>query len=334
MRISGGLARAGLIGLLGITAIHAEGNVKKLNKANLAKARDFITSQARPLEQALCRLRFENGSKEAVLEELSAFQNADGGFGKALEPDLRAPESSVLATLRALQALVALKTSPDHPMVRRAMEYLTATFDEKKAVWRIIPPTAAAHPHAPWWNQEPLGQVFGGFLIFPRAEVLGYLFEFDPPSFPMERRLQVLRALLQAVEANADPASAGAVDSCARLYETGQLPTEYRQGLYEKLAPLVPRAVEQDAAKWKQYCLKPTWLVRTPDSRFFPLLADSVERNLDYEIDNQSADGSWSPNWSWYGSYPDVWPVAEKEWRGILTIQTLETLHAFGRIEE
>jgi hypothetical protein len=307
--------------------------VKKLSKANLAKSREFIMREGRPLEQALYRFRFEDGSRDAVRAALAGFQNEDGGFGKALEPDLRAPESSVLATIRALQALTALKTLPDHPMIGRAMAYLTSSFDETKAVWRIIPPTTGAQAHAPWWNQEQLDQVFGGFLILPRAEVLGYLFTFDPPSFSPGRRLNVLKALMDTLENPAGPVSGMFVDSCARLYETGQLPVEYRDRLYRKLAPLVPGAVEQNAEKWKQYCLKPIWLVRTPESPFFQLIADSVERNLDYEIDNQSADGSWSPNWSWYGAYPDVWPVAEKEWRGVLTIQTLEALQAFGRIE-
>jgi len=333
MRISRRLALVGLFVMFGFVEIHAEGTVKKLSKANLAKAREFVMREARPLEQALFRLRFEGGSPDAVRTALQDFQNKDGGFGKALEPDLRAPESSVLATIRALQLLSALRTPPEHPMIRQAMAYLTSTFDQAKLVWRIIPTTAGTHPHAPWWNQEQLDQVFGGFLILPRAEVLGYLFAFDPPSFPAARRVEVFNALLDALENAAAPPSGGFVDSCVRLCETEQVPALYKERLYQKLVPLVPKAVEQDPEKWKQYCLKPTWLVRTPESPFFRLIADSVERNLDYEVESQSADGSWSPNWSWYGGYPEVWPTAEKEWRGVLTVQTLEALQAFERIE-
>src|SRR5512143_2702900 len=129
MRISWTLVLAGLVAMAGWTAIQAEGNVKKLSKANLAKSRDFIMREARPLEQAVYRFRFEGGSADAVLAALEHFRNPDGGFGKALEPDLRAPESSVLATMRALQALTALKTPADHPMVKRTMGYLSANFD-------------------------------------------------------------------------------------------------------------------------------------------------------------------------------------------------------------
>jgi len=50
------LVLAVLVGVSNLTTIHAEGNVKKLSKANLAKSRDFIMREARPLEQALYRL--------------------------------------------------------------------------------------------------------------------------------------------------------------------------------------------------------------------------------------------------------------------------------------
>jgi len=309
------------------------GNVKQLSKANLGKAREFIMKQGRPLEQALYRLRFEGGSADAVRAALQDYQNPDGGFGKALEPDLRSPESSVLATLRAFQALTAVKTPPDHPMIKKAMVYLASTFDESKGVWRIIPPAAGKYPHAPWWNQEQLEQAFGGFQVLPRAELLGYLFLFDPPSFPMDRRLNLVKAVAESLENVSDAQAGLAVDSCARLYETGRVPAEYSNRIYRKLVQLVPRAVEQDPEKWKQYCLKPAWLVRTPESPFLPVIASAVERNLDYEIDNQSEDGSWLPNWNWYGAFPEAWPAAEKEWRSVLTIQTLETLQAFGRVE-
>ncbi len=334
MKISCTLALAGLIVTFCLPPLYAEGNLKKLSKANLGKAREFIMTQGRPLEQAVYRFRFENGSADAVRAALEKFQNPDGGFGKALEPDMRAPESSVLATIRALQALSALKTPASDPMVRQAMAYLASTFNETTGVWRIIPPTAAPHPHAPWWNQEQLDQAFGDFLIFPRAEVLAYLFMFDPPSFPLGRRLTVLKDLLDKFEKSDNPSAAGAVESCARLYETVQVPAEDKDRLYQKLVLFIPRAVEHDAEKWKQYCMKPTWLIRTPESPFLHLIAASVERNLDHEIDNQAADGSWTPNWTWYGAYPETWPIAEKEWRSILTMQTLETLQAFDRIDE
>jgi len=311
---------------------HGKREEKMLSSERAAQARQFIMSQARPLDRALYQLQFEGGSPEAVLAELEAYQNPDGGFGKALEPDLRAPESSVVATLQAFRVFLTLKTPPDHPMVRQALAFLAASFDDSTATWRIVPPTTDAHPHAPWWNQTTLDKVFGGGRINPRAEVLANLWAFAPSPFPLDRRLAVTRDLLSALESAAPPEAVGGIEGGARLYESHALPAELQDRLYASLVRLIPATVEQDPAKWPQYCLKPLWLVRTPQSPFAPLLAESVERNLDYEIEHQSADGSWRPHWSWQGSYPETWPVAEREWSGALTVQTLETLRAFGRL--
>ena len=62
-------------------------------------------------------------------------------------------------------------------------------------------------------------------------------------------------------------------------------------------------------------------------------LSKEVELNLNYEIEHQHEDGSWLPNWSWGGNYPDFWPQAKREWQGILTLMRLKQLQAFGRLE-
>jgi hypothetical protein len=43
-----------------------------------------------------------------VLNAVRAYCNPDGGFGHALEPDVRAPQSEPTATLRALDTLIEL----------------------------------------------------------------------------------------------------------------------------------------------------------------------------------------------------------------------------------
>ena len=71
---------------------------KILSRERFDQAALFLKTQARPLERALFELWFEGASSKAVLNALACFQNADGGFGCALEPDMRAPQSSALAT--------------------------------------------------------------------------------------------------------------------------------------------------------------------------------------------------------------------------------------------
>ena len=59
----------------------------------------------------------------------------------------------------------------------------------------------------------------------------------------------------------------------------------------------------------------------------------ALQRNLDWEIEHQEADGSWRPNWDWGGAFPEAWAQAERWWRGDVTLRTLRMLRAYGRID-
>ena len=73
----------------------------------LIKGKDFIWNNARSLERAIFARRFCAGSGKRILEILRNDQNPDGGFGHALEPDLRAPDSQPLFVEFALRTLYA-----------------------------------------------------------------------------------------------------------------------------------------------------------------------------------------------------------------------------------
>ncbi len=118
-----------------------------------------------------------------------------------------------------------------------------------------------------------------------------------------------------------------------RLVQTSALPEPLRSWLLLRLAPVVDRVVAKEPSAWAQYGLKPLWVAEFPDSPFAGQLAGAIERNLDYEIEHQGADGAWAPSWTWFGQYDETWPQAEREWKGVLTIKTLLQLRSFGRLE-
>jgi hypothetical protein len=84
---------------------------------DLDRILDFITSNARLLDRRRAELAVGDGDPEAALTVLAGYRNADGGFGWALEPDLRAPASQPVAALHAFEVLeeVAPVTSPLAP---------------------------------------------------------------------------------------------------------------------------------------------------------------------------------------------------------------------------
>jgi hypothetical protein len=307
--------------------------VKMLNHKAQARAKAFVQRYARPLEQRIYACSFEQGSKELIFEALAAFQNPDGGFGNALEPDLRLPDSSVLATTVGLQVLREFNAPADHPLVCGAMTYLLQRYDPAARVWPIIPPNTDNAPHAPWWTYgENVAESWGGFLLNPRVEVVGYLVDYAPSGTPAWLTATLVEAAVAYLDENAEKIGMFDLLCYDRLIKTRALPEDKRAALIAKLTPLVDKLVVKDSVEWEKYNLMPLELVNSPDSPFAGVLADAVAQNLDFEIAHQGDDGAWHPKWLWYGLYPDTWPTAEREWAGVITLRTLKTLRNFGRL--
>lgn len=312
--------------------------MKQLSREAFDRARDFIKTQARPLDRALFEYRFEGASVDLVVTELAHFQNDDGGFGHALEPDLRTPTSSALATEVALRTLEELGCASDHPMVVDAVRFFLETIDPRTKVWRVIPPDANAHPHAPWWHDEDgsLARTFDDFLIIPRASVVGLLQHYAA-LVPADWLAELTEHTVATLETIKDGAFGGGGDSlryAMRLVETKALPQSYKDRLVSRLCRLSLKFVSCDPQEWGGYVATPLKVAPTPDALVADVLRDGLEKHLDYQIDRQTPEGAWEPTWTWGDFYPDIWEQTRREWRGALTLEVLTSLQAFGRIEE
>lgn len=300
----------------------------KLSPRAMNAAREFVMKSARPLDRESWRFHLEDGTEDAVWDELSRFQNDDGGFGRALEPDLRAAESSVLATLSALDVAMELG-DPSHELVTDAVAYLVAVFDDDRGVWRFLPEELKPAPHAPWWDQESLEETFDGFVVNPRAKVLAHLIWADrPESAGIVDR--VLLPMIDVVDRLDAPLSVNDLE-CIRILGM-RLGGEQGASLLDRYGDLAEASVERDPAAWAGYVVRPLDVVTDPSEALHRRLSDLVDAHLDFEIERQSADGSWKPTWSWFGHHPDAWPTAERDWSGHLTLGTVRTLARFDRI--
>ncbi|MGA1197470.1 MAG: WD40/YVTN/BNR-like repeat-containing protein, partial [Candidatus Latescibacterota bacterium] len=78
-------------------------------------------------------------------------QHHNGGFGHALEPDIRCPNSQPVPVEHALKILDTVGF--DAQIAQSACDYLlTITTSEGGVPW--IMPSAHAYPRAPWWNAQ------------------------------------------------------------------------------------------------------------------------------------------------------------------------------------
>ncbi len=304
---------------------------RMLSKEAFGASRRFIEGNARPLEIARLHHHFDGTSHELAMAALMEFRNADGGFGHALEPDLRAMESSALCTSIAFQVFRSIRALPDDGLVSPSISFLLNTLDRETGHWRIIPQSTAESPRAPWWNQENRENVFDGFSLNPTAEILGYLYDCqrhvprDVISLVSDGVISHLSGL-ERIEMHE-------LLCCLRLVQTETLPGNTRALIQRKLSHLIHGTVACDPTQWDGYSLRPLQVADDPASAFMTGIEDAVATNIDYEISSQNEDGSWTPTWSWSDAYPDEWEKARLEWSGIITLEKLLILKRFNRIE-
>jgi len=306
--------------------------VLTLTQQAFRQARSYIYEQGRALDARLFDFHFADGSAQSVLSELARYQNDDGGFGHGLEPDVRTPASSAVATQQAFDMVRAVGADASEPLVQRAVRYLLDTFDDDRGVWPIVPPQVEDAPHAPWWTYANSAENFGGFLVNPRAALVGHLHSYAAlvPS-------DLLDDLRHTVVTHLDPMpdEMGMFDFFCylTLAEAENMPAADRARVVAKLKRAAPRSVEMDPSRWDAYVLMPLDVAPAPDALLADAIpSDAIQANLDRLIDTQLADGSWPIPWSWSVIDEDAWAQAEREWKGHLAVAHLCTLRAFDRL--
>lgn len=302
-----------------------------LTNDSFLKVRTYLSENGRTLDWNLFLFHFESGSAEPVLSELSKFQNADGGF-RLLEPDLTTDTSSAITSTLGFQILREVSAQSGNPVVQRGIKYFLDTLDSEKLVWPIIPPETNDAPHAPWWDYPKSAEIFENFLANPRAEVLGYLWEYSD-LVPQDSLQSLSAALSDHLKTLPEKLDMNDTICFTRLIESPNLPEELRDTVIEKLIAAVPSSVDTDPADWLTHSLKPLWTCPSPESTLSEMLSEDLDKNLDFEIENQSPDGFWKPAWSWAGLFPEAWEHARAEWQSILTLNTLKSLYRYNRIE-
>ncbi|GAA1414544.1 hypothetical protein GCM10009662_61150 [Catellatospora coxensis] len=288
--------------------------------------------QGRPLDRARLRFHFESGPARVVLDELVSYQNDDGGFGHALEPDLRTPVSSAVATWCACTVLHEIGAGVDEPLVRLAVGYLVDTYDAAERRWWIVPPETEDSPRAPWWTYADIGRTFDGCLLNPTAGLAGALWEYRelvPPALLAD----LTEAVLTRLEGGVDGLSRSDLTAAELFAGARNLPDAARLRALDAMRRAAARLVENRPEAWTEYLLQPLDVAHTPDSPLSPAVdRSSIAANLDYLLDRQLPDGSWPLTWSWAEVDADAWLLAERDAKGIVAVDRLLTLRAYGRL--
>src|SRR5829696_3537084 len=283
---------------------------------NVDAAERFIHADARLLDRHRAAVLLHGAPVTPVLDALRAYRNPDGGFGHALEPDVRGPESEPVSTAHALAVLAEVGALGD-PMVGDAAAWV-ATISEPDGGVPFMLPAAAAHPYAPFFGTPRPG---GSFMTFAIA---GTLLEAGLREPWLERASEWCWAALERPDALHAYGIKFALEFLDRVpdHERAEAAIERMRARLEPDGS-VPVSGGQEGER-----LTPLVLSERKDGRSRALFtAAQVEADLDRVERGQQEDGGWTFDhlaWS---------PGQTVESRGIVTLWALSTLHAHGRLE-
>lgn len=300
-----------------------------LSREGFDRASDYVRRNARPLDVALLDLALESEDphrRAAVTEALAPFQNSDGGFGHGIEPDFHTPASTAMATSMGFDVLRQANANSKHPLVVSGMKYLLETLDQERWVWPIINKNVDLAPHAPWWNfSAELAADWNQFRFNPTAELVSCCYEHNTlvPAAVLD---SLTSTLIKSLNDAGTLTSYYDLRCCLHLRDTPSIPQRLQETLDEivlssaaKLAPDNPHANYFE-------------LVPRREAFLATAVATPLESQFARAIESQSADGSWGPWWDWSEVSKSAWQIAEHQWRGIITRQTIETFVAHHRI--
>ncbi len=283
----------------------------------LDRARDFLWRNARLLERRLFEARFEGGPRGPLVDSLRAYRNPDGGYGHALEPDLRGPDSHPIHSDFALRTLDEAGAR-DASLLKPLADRLARLAGPDGRVPPIFP-SALEYPHAKHWDSET--------ALLPSWN----------PTFAIAGRLHaygIHHPWLDVVTENAFEAltlrSLGDAHVIqAALVFLANVPDRVRaDALFDGVAAQI------EGSDWfvmetpvTRYGLTPLDFAPTPIAPArHHFSRECIEAHLDDLVARQQHDGGWPIFWDPPG------PAATSEWRGRWTIDALAVLQAYGRI--
>lgn len=296
--------------------------------STLEKARSFIYRNARPLDFARWQYHFENGSRDAVLNALSAYQNEDGGFGHALEADSFNPHSCPIQTWTATEILrEAGMTDRKNSIIQNILRYLESgeDFDSSQKQWLNTVPSNNAFPCAAWWKYDDRSG--GSFQYNPTACLAGFAIRYaETDSKLYQLSCEIAKEAVEWFCAKV-PFQEMHVTGCfIRLYEycveAGVQMFDMERFLC-RLKEQVNCNICADTEKWKTgYCAFPSQFIVSKRSPFYADNADVAAAECRHIKENQLPDGSFIVPWQWCTDDKE-YEIAANWWKGDILIKRL-----------
>ena len=287
-----------------------------MDAPDLEAAARFLAASGRVVDRRRFGRLFAGGDAAPVRDAVAAYRNRDGGLGHGLEPDGRAPASQPAAIELGLRILDEADAW-DPQLAAGACDWLQANAPaEGGAVFAEA--TIVGWPRAPWWVPEP-----GRPAALPSTGQIAGTLHARGVSHPwLDRATELLWSRIDELTAP------GPYDLLGVIGFLDHVPDRPRaERALEQVAPMLLDVVALDPdAPGETH--SPLDFAPRPGSLARGVFGDRVIRaHLDHLAAGQRDDGGWTFNWP-------VWsPAAEQDWRGYLTVTSLQILRDNGRLD-
>ena len=302
-----------------------------MNKAEFMQIKNWLLRNARTLESARFAYLFETIDVIHVIDTLKAYQNDDGGFGHGLESDFISPESSPMQCWTALEIIEEIGYENAPEITDNLIKYLVNDAPMEDGKWLSKVPSNNFAPHASWWHYTDEDKLWG---YNPTAALAGFILKYtEKASKEHDMALKIAQKAIKTF-LSTEITEMHELRSFVELhkYLSCENPCDNFLKLSDKLKKAILNVVEQDENKWfSSYCVRPSQFIVGPDDLAYSVLKPLFDKELKMIMKQRNDEGVWDITWNW-GQYPDEFPIAKKNWQGVLVISYLKLLKAFGKL--
>jgi hypothetical protein len=286
--------------------------------ADIEAATRFIHTSGRLLERHRLAHLLHGGDPEPVLRTLRAYRNDDGGFGNAIEPDMRAPDSQPVGIHTAMEILHEVGATDD-PMIAPAADWLGSITRPDGGVPFCLP-SVLDHPRNPIWQPADSSSIIQTAANAAALHRLGVRHPWlDGASDHVWRWLDALD--LEHVE----PTPGTGYEVRFAVVFLNAVPDAARaEAALGALAPgLLASGLVATEPGDTGDVQTPLDLAPEPGDRARRMFDQStIDGHVQALADAQHEDGGWMFGW-------DQWSEAATiEWRGVLTVNAVRVLRA------
>ena len=297
-------------------------------------AKKFILKNSRPLDMARWNYLFENGSKEDVASVLKTYQNDDGGFANALEPDCWNINSTPLQTWVATQIIKEINLDDkNHPIIKGILDYLSSKdeFDGHRCHGLNTVVTNDNYPNAPWWSYRQKQES----TYNPTASLIGFILKYAEKDTAIYRSACELSKEAYNYFKKNFPLESMHESTCfVELYHYMKECSIFNLLDMEEFKKLLQKQIKQvityDTKIWStDYICKPSLFINSKSSDFYLENKEICDFEYEFILKTQNEDGSWGVTWDW-NDYPEQWAISKNWWQSDIIIKNIKYIREFN----